>query len=255
MFRRTILAVLALATAAAAQAQPVDVKYAAYNTGLHVIDLEAHIAISPDAYRIDVAYHLTGVVGAIIHGDSKTTVDGRFDRGEAEPRELFSTGHLRGQPRVTQIDWRDGNPVISQLQPPVETERDPVPADAQAHTIDTLSAMATLIYKVSTTGRCEGATHTFDGRRLAEISAHTVGEEVLPQTDRSSFHGTALRCDFDGRQLAGFVKDEDQAALRRPQHGSAWFARLTPGGPIVPVRMMFETRLFGPATMYMTAAG
>ena len=94
--------------------------------------------------------------------------------------------------------------------------------------------------------------NTFDGRRLSSLEAHTVGEEVLPKTDRSSFEGPALRCDFEGRQLGGFVHDDDLNVLRRPQHGSAWFASLAPGAPPVPVRITFSTRILGAATMYLT---
>ena len=154
---------------------------------------------------------------------------------------------MRGQERVTQIDWQNGRPVISQLVPPVEAERDPVPAEEQAHTVDTLSAMASLLHQVASSGRCEGALNTFDGRRLSAITAHTVGEEVLPKTDRSVFEGPALRCDFEGRQTGGFVH-----VLRRPQRGSAWFASLAPGAAPVPVRIVFANRVLGATTVYLT---
>ena len=156
---------------------------------------------------------------------------------------------------MTQIDWRNGSPVISQLIPPVEAERDPVPPEEQAHTIDSLSAMAVLLREVTQSGRCEGTMNTFDGRRLSALAAHTVGEEVLPPTDRSIFQGKALRCDFEGRQLGGFVHDTDIEELRRPQHGSAWFASLSPGAPPVPVRISFTVRRLGETTMYLTAQG
>ena len=45
---------------------------------------------------------------------------------------------------------------------------------------------------------------TFDGRRAVEIQARTVGEELLEPTDRSSFGGKALHCDFSGRMVSGF---------------------------------------------------
>ena len=126
------------------------------------------------------------------------------------------------------------------------------PRSARANTIDTLSAMASLINQVNTTGRCEGKATTFDGRRLAQLEARTAGEQVLERTGRSNFAGKALRCDFVGRQLAGFNLDDDRERLQRPQSGTAWFAAVTPGGPKIPVRVAFQTRWFGEATMYVT---
>ena len=127
------------------------------------------------------------------------------------------------------------------------------PAD-QAGTIDSVSAMAQLVRQVNATGRCEGHSRTFDGRRLAELTARTAGREVLEQTGRSSFAGPALRCDFEGRQLAGFRLDADRAARRSaPRRGTAWFAAATPGGPMIPVRIQFEMDLIGNLTMYLAA--
>ena len=250
-----LLALLGLmAGSAAAEPAPAALRltYAAYAEGLNVMDLQASMAISPESYRLQVSYHLTGLVGVFFKAESTTTVDGHFRGDTPVPRELFSAGRLRGQQRVTQIDWQNGNPVVSQLVPPIEAERDPVPIEDRAHTVDTLSAMASLLRQVALSGRCEGALNTFDGRRLSAIQAHTVGEEVLASTGRSSFHGQALRCDFEGRQLGGFVHDEDASVLRRPQHGSAWFASLAPGEPPVPVRITFENRVLGATTVYLT---
>jgi hypothetical protein len=38
-------------------------------------------------------------------------------------------------------------------------------------------------------------------------------------------------------------------------HGSAWLAPVVAGGLRLPVRMAFETRWFGEATMYLTDIG
>ena len=250
--RATLAALLLAAFPAAAQpSAPVQLRFAGYAAGMELFSIQAELAITPESYRVQVSYALTGVVGALFHAASSTRVDGRFQDGRPVPRELFSTGHVRGQPRVTQIDWRDGNPLVLQLVPPVEKDRDPVPAAEQAHTIDALSAMAALVRTVDATGRCEGRSTTFDGRRLTELTASTAGEEVLPQTGRSSFQGPALRCDIEGRLLAGFQHDSGEAMTREPMRGSAWFAPLTPGGLAVPVRIRFENRRFGDATIYL----
>jgi hypothetical protein len=55
--------------------------------------------------------------------------------------------------------------------------------------------------------------------------------------------------------LAGFKFDDDRGRDSKPMHGSAWLAPVVAGGPPLPVRMVFETRWFGDATMYMTAVG
>jgi hypothetical protein len=257
MIKPVFLTACLFATGAAAQEAglppPTHVSYSAYAHGFNVIDLTASLALTPSRYQLEIDFALVGVLGIVFHGDGKTTVSGQFNGSHAAPAELYSAGHFRGAPRVTQIVWRGGNPQIVQMEPPADEEREPVPVAEQAHTIDTLSAMAGLIHQVSETGKCDGRDRTFDGRRLSEIAAHTVGEETLPANGRSAFKGTALRCDFEGKQLAGFRKDADQEELSRVQQGSAWFARVTPGGPPIPVQVNFNTPQFGQTTMYLTA--
>ncbi len=244
-------ALLLLCSAAAAHAQPVNAHYTAYSTGLNVLRLDAEIAVSPRDYRVHLTYRTAGAVGVVIRAEQDTVVEGVFVGDRPAPRRFYSAGHLRGRPRVTQIDYPKGQPEVRTLTPPNEEEREPVPAAEQAGTIESVSAMAQLVRQVNATGRCEGHSRTYDGRRLAELSARTAGREVLEATSRSSFAGPALRCDFEGRQLAGFRLDADRAAAQRPRRGSAWFAAAQPGGSMIPVRIQFETDLIGSLTMYL----
>jgi hypothetical protein len=145
--------------------------------------------------------------------------------------------------------------MIRDLMPPDEADREPVPEGERGDTIDTLSAIAYLVRHVTGTGTCDGQTRVFDGRRLSEIAARTVGLATVAHGEAGPFQGAALRCDFAGQQLAGFLHDEGLDWQRRPHHGAAWIAKVLPGGPPIPVRLTFETRWVGDITMTLTAAG
>ncbi|MGI4976888.1 MAG: DUF3108 domain-containing protein [Janthinobacterium lividum] len=258
--RRTLPAALLLLAPAAVAAEPasaavpaVAVAYVAYAAALPVLRLHASYAIGPAAYEVKLAFDTAGVFGFLLHAHVDSTATGRLEDSRAHPGRYTSAGSIRGRPHVIQIDYAEGEPHIVQLSPKADEEREPVPAALQAGTIDNLSAMAELISAVARTGRCDGTRRTFDGSRLSELSSRTVGEETLEPTGRSSFSGRALRCDLEGRQIAGFPKDADRAAAARPLHGTAWFASISPGTPAVPVRISFETRFFGAATAYLVA--
>ncbi len=231
-----------------------SVEYTGYSHGFTVLKLAGSIALSPAGYTAHVTFHTAGMAAWMVRSDNDSQVRGSFQGSQAMPALFEGTGNLRGVKRVTRITYQDGNPVIEALTPPVEHERSAVaPSDTQ-HTIDTLSAVAMLVHAVAQTGACDGSATTFDGRRLATQTVHTTGEEMLPQIGRSSFHGQALRCDFDGRQLGGFVNNENEDALRKPRHGTAWFAAVLPGVPPVPVRVAFDNKLLGQVTLYLTSA-
>ena len=257
---KTVVLVAALVPAAANGAglgAPVgsySVEYTGYSHGFTVLKLAGTISLAQDRYAAHVTFHTAGMAAWMARVDNDSQVQGVFQGGQAAPSLFEGTGNLRGTRRATRIAYQDGNPVIQVLSPPVEHERSVVPPAQTQHTIDTLSAVAMLIHAVAQTGACEGSVTTFDGRRLATQTVHTTGQEVLPHTGRSMFQGQALRCDFDGRQLGGFVNDENEDTLRKPRHGTAWLAAVLPGAPPVPVRVVFDNKLLGQVTLYLTSA-
>lgn len=244
---------LSVLPAVLAHAEPVRAHYRAYAAGLPVVAMDADWDVQPGAYRVHLAFRTVGALAVAYSGQSDSVSEGRFDAGRVLPRRYYSAGVLRGVQRVTQIDYPGRDPQVRQLVPPNDEERETVPPADQAGTTDSLSALALLIRDVNATGRCDGQVRTYDGRRLGELAARTGPVQALEPTSRSTYAGPALRCDFEGRQLGGFVKDGDQAALRRPQRGTAWFAAPAPGGQQVPVRIEFQTRWAGAVTMYLAA--
>jgi hypothetical protein len=238
-------------------AQPVSVnlQFDTYAAGIPVAHVEAGLRLDPTSYHITLAYSTTGMVAVIVRGHESDHVAGTWRNVQAVPSRFDASGSWRGVDRQARIDYDHGVPVVRVLIPPDETEREPVPEAMQTNTIDTLSAMSQLIHVVAETGRCETSVHTYDGRRALQIEARTAGEEMLQPTGRSTFTGKALRCDFVGRMLAGFKFGSDGERDRKSMRGSAWLAPLSTGGPPLPVRMSFETRWFGDATMYLTDVG
>jgi hypothetical protein len=246
---------LLLLIPAPARAQDAPELHASYNLyagGFHVAELDATFGVGLRSYEVRVDYHTTGVVSLFHHGHQLNTVVGTWDAERPQPLEYQSVGVWQGEDKVTLIDYLHGQPLVRRLIPSQEKEREPVPLSLQRNSVDSLSALALLLRRVADTGRCEAAVHTFDGNRASEITARTVGEEVLTPTGRSIFNGKTLRCDFVGQMLAGFLFEDSSPRDRRPMHGSAWLATLVGGEPPVPVQMQFETRWFGEAYMYLT---
>ncbi len=248
-----LAAALSVPPARAGDTGSFSAQYEGFSHGLLVLRLAGQLTLTPATYVGALQYHLAGMIGWMIRNEDQSQATGVFDGNSAVPKRFDSVGNLRGTERITRIHYSGGDPVIEVRTPPVQLERTEVPAGMTPHTIDTLSAIALLIHQASATGTCNGNATLYDGRRLTALTARTVGDEMLPKTGRSIFSGQALRCDFDGNQLAGFKKDEPEAEQRKTKHGVAWLAQAIPGGPLVPVKVIFENKILGQVTLYLTA--
>jgi hypothetical protein len=228
--------------------------YDTYAAGVEVMRMNASFGLGPWNYHIDLDYHTKGLVGLLYSGRQTNRVRGVWKDERAAPVEFSGEGVWGGRQRRTLIDYSRGLPQVKDLAPPEEGPRAPVPPELQRNTVDTLSALVQLMRNVERGDTCETAVRTYDGRRVLEFVARTGSREMLAPTSRSIFSGQALRCDFESRELAGFLLGRDDPEHRRPLHGSAWLAPAMPGAPPLPVRIAFQTRWFGWATMYLSGA-
>lgn len=255
--RRILVLLIVLLPGAAAAAGPppfgVTLRYEAYARGISIMDMEVSFALGLRDYQVRLSYHTVGLARLFYAGQQVDQVNGHWVGDRAQPDQYDADGRWRGHERRLAIAYRDGQPDVLALEPPLARDRQPVPPASQIGASDILSALAQLVRHVRQTGSCETSGRTFDGRRLTRIDVRTAGIVTLDTTSRSVFAGRALRCDFTQQMLAGFLRD-DSAAAHRPDHGSAWIAPALPGSPPVPVRLAFATRWFGDVTLYLTGA-
>ena len=247
------LAVALILLAAPVRAETLH--YLAYAAGVPAAEVTVRLDTDTAGYRIELALRTRGVADLLVHARVRSMANGTWapdgDHRDTLPEHYESRGRTAGRDRTTVIDYTPDAPIVRLLLPADDDPREPIPPELQARTEDGNSAIAGLLHVAERTGRCDATARTFDGRRLSETVLRTAGaEDVLP-SGRSVFAGPALRCDFEGRLLAGFKLDEDRARAARPVHGSVWLARI--GGVLTPVRMTFETRAFGTATAYLIA--
>jgi hypothetical protein len=241
-----------------AAAQPgrsfTSLSYATTVAGLTVMLTEADIEMSDKGYRVDIATRTAGAYGLLIRGESRSLSQGMWAGNTIAPQRYAVSGLWRGAPRQTLMDYVSGQPDVLRLEPPNADEREPVPPALQRETVDTIGAAALLARQATLTATCEGTARTFDGRRLFEVTSRTGGWERLAPDAAPVHAGPLLRCEFEGRLLAGFLLDGDREAAARPHRGTAWLGRLAPGAPLLPVRLSFEMRWLGAATMSLVTA-
>jgi hypothetical protein len=188
-----------------------------------------------------------------VSGEQVSRARGSWAGATPVPASFVSDGTWNGRPRSVAMNWQDGQARVLALEPPNEAERDPVPEEMMRGTMDVLSALAGLAVQVGRAGACDLGAPVFDGRRRSDFAVRTEGRAMLPAW-RGAWQGEALRCEIEGRQVAGFHRDRERAASVTPQRGTAWVAAPYAGAPPVPVRLDVPTRWFGTATAVLLRA-
>ncbi|MGK7869177.1 DUF3108 domain-containing protein [Falsiroseomonas sp. E2-1-a20] len=237
----------------AASAQPVRAVYEVYAAGMTILQVEAVFDISATGYRIETRLRTQGIAASFVSGEQVSRVSGAWAGAVARPEAFHSQGTWRGQARLISLGWEGGDPVVRRLEPADEENREPVPQEARRGTIDALSAMALLSRTVAGSGHCEGQAPVFDGRRRSIFLSSTVQQDLI-RPWRAAWHGQALRCHFESRLLAGFLRDQPRDRAAAPQRGTAWIAAPYPGAPPIPVRIEMASRWFGTATAVLLRA-
>jgi len=252
---RSAVALLAmLCSPAAARAEPLRAVYAVQAAGMQVVRVEVLFDLSgPSHYRIESRMNFTGVASWFTSGRMFSRVDGVWVGDAARPSRYVSEGSWRGEPRQVALDYAGGQPVLRQIVPAHDPDREPVPPSLQTHTTDSLSALAQLSRTLEETGGCEERAAIFDGRRRGNVVVRTQGRDYLPPHG-AAWTGEAVRCGFTARQIAGFRRDDGEDT-RQPQEGTAWMARPRPGAPILPVRVEMPGRWLGRLTAYLVELG
>jgi hypothetical protein len=237
---------------------PVQASYTAYWSGFTVMTVDASLELGAEAYRVASTMRTAGLLSTFVRGETITVVEGRVQPAATPlalaPQRFSMEGLWRDAPRRVAMSWTGNQPEVLSLLPANQDEREPVPPELQRGTVDTLTALAALVRQAAATGKCDGAAQVFDGRRRSDFTAVTDGTETLAANRWSNFAGPALRCRFEGRQVAGFWKEADRAEAAKPRGGTAWFASPGAGLPIIPVRIEADSS-WGTVYVHMTRAG
>lgn len=251
--RRILAALLLLPVAAPAGAQALRARYEVHAAGMVLMEIEARVETTDAAYRVETALRTRGLASVFASAEQVTRASGAFAGALASPAGFVSEGTFRGRPRRIALEWRNGEPRVLELSPPETAEREPVPEGERLGTMDVLSLFAAIGRQVARSGHCDATAPLFDGRRRSDMTTSGRQQERIPPW-RNAWHGVALRCDYEGRQVAGFRRDQDRAEATRPQRGTAWIAAPYPGAPAVPVRVDIPTRWFGTVTAVLLRA-
>ena len=248
-----LLAALLALCALPAQAETDVLHYTARLHGIPLLDVDLCLILDQAQHEAGMVARTVGLVDMLVHGRAAGHVTGAIDGARVKPALYEEHGRLSGETHRVVIAYPAGDPVVQSMVPPQQTYRLPIPPADLPGSIDGLSAIVLETVVASRTQACQGGALVFDGLQLRRATTSTAGHEALARSSRSLFAGDALRCDTVSVMLAGYMKDDPVARQARPRHSRGWLAPLVPGGPALPIRLVFDADMLGDVTVDLDA--
>ena len=246
----TVFAILGASAGLAAEPDPIELRIEVYGfAGFHVLTNRTSVATSGDRYSIATDLDTRGIASIFVDLNSHSEVHGRLTRYAVQPDAYHGDVRRNGDDRHYRIDYGPDGTVASDQQPPSAALRSPTAADQMRGTVDQLTAFFILERQLAQRGSCALVVPVFDGLSRYNLRFTDAQPETLSPEGHQRFAGPTIACNISREDVAGFPGDQD-ANGGTYKRGKIWYARLTSGNQMVPVRMEFDTE-FGMVEGYL----
>lgn len=226
-----------------------------YWLGFPVFTMETKGEFDGRHYALASTQATLGLFDLIVDFHSLAESKGALRAGAAglgvQPESYRHQARWHGEERHVRLDYTgDGPPKADVAPPPEADDRDPVPPELQAGTIDPLSAAVLLGAVEAGRPPCSSDAAIYDGRQRYNLRFESLGSEILEKHVDTVYGGEAIKCHVAIERVAGFMHRWRAEPTRPPS--LLWLARFLDGRILLPVKLETETR-WGSLVGYLTA--
>lgn len=254
-------AVLPVAAAlAATEPQRAALSYDINLGGFSVAQAELLVTLGPQGYQVESRLVTVGLAGRLVDFTTQAQSVGVWEPDGPQPTRHRSDTLWRGSQRVVELVYdRPESPPRTEVHPPPAAEdREPVPEQARAGTMDPMSGILALM---NTAARQAGnaaappgedPVPVFDGRRLYTLALGSIGPSAVSV---QGYEGNGWRAVVHYERKHG--KSRSTTMFRRDTGTGSAEMLLAPGGEFglplpVPARVEVATRTMGGLVVLLT---
>lgn len=233
--------------APAAEADSVTARFEIFGfAGLHVLTNRTTIAEAANQYAITMDLDTRGLASLFVDLTSHSEVHGKLAGNTLHPEAYRSEVRRNGANRHYSVDYPDDDTVINASTPSSGERPLLIAAKQMRGTVDQLTAYFLLERQVARRGTCALVVPVFDGSGLYDLRFTDVKRETLTADSYQKFAGPTLVCAVVRKDIVTSPNGGEDTY----QRGKIWYARLTAGDRMIPVRMEYDTA-FGAVTGYL----
>jgi len=244
---RGVLLLVVLVLPGVASARQARLEYSVHADRFHVLDASFRLDLGGARYLLEGEAYTTGLLAFFFAYRVSFWSAGMLEDDQVQPGSFGNKGSTSQSQRRVEMVYDDTGPRVVSLFPgPDEDQREPVPEDLRAGTIDPLSAAVLAARRVDETARCPSTpVRIFDGRRLFTLSFEPV-EAPLPADLElpGQVMPPLVACRLSAEQQAGHWRGERGrwrfGPFQRREESAevptlVWFGRLHRWMPVLPL--------------------
>ena len=236
--------------------------YDVYAGGIHAVKAKLDVNYgNKDRYDLKLGAQTIGFLEKLVPWRGTFETRGWKLGKEGDRPELHrSTATWRGEDELKEYSYgRDGS--FKGLKV-IEAGEDKSPTDLTddlvSQSTDVLTGTLEVMKHVQNTGKCEGASEVFDGKRRFEMTFKHEMDEVLNPTDYNVYSGETARCVVEVKPMTGEWHSKPRGWMSIQEQGrqqgslpTVWFAKVSDDMPAVPVKIRVKTE-YGTLFMHLT---
>jgi hypothetical protein len=232
-----------------------------YAGGIHALQSNLNIHLKEnDRYSVDLTAKTFGLLGKMAPWKGKFESHGWKSDGALSPEKHMATTTWRDDNEIKKYSYnKDGSFesfVIEDNEGNAKARK--VEAKLTDGTDDVLTATLKTMKAIAATGKCEGASDVFDGKRRFKLIFKQKNNVQLESSRWNAYSGPAIECTAEVKPMGGKWHEKPRGWMSIQEQGrergtmpTIWFAKMKEGEPAVPVKVRVKTS-YGTLFMHMT---
>ena len=237
-----------------------QVQYDVYAGGIHALKANLDINLSKDdRYSTSLTAKTYGLLGKMAPWKGTFESHG-WKSNTLKPEKHMATTRWRDDNEVKQYSYNQDGTFESYIVIDNDKNEKTRKVDAKLTdgTHDVLTATLQTMQAIAATGKCEGSSDVFDGKRRFELVFKQKNNVQLESSRWNVYSGPAVECTAEVKPKGGKWHEKPRGWLSIQEQGrergtmpTIWFAKMKDGEPAVPVKVRVKTA-YGTLFMHMT---
>jgi len=225
--------------------------YEVYAGGIHAVQGKLDIDLrKANRYDMTMYAKTRGFLGSVAPWEGTFESHGWLKNGQFRPQKHQSTASWRKEVDIKEYLYNKDGSFKSLKITDEHSKAEPRKVDGELTngTVDALTATLQVLKNYNETGKCEGSSEVFDGKRRFRQMFKHEGMVTLEPSKYNIYGGPAAKCVVEVVPVGGEWHKKPRGWMSIQEQGrergtmpTVWIAKMSKNGPAIPVKVRVKT--------------